>query len=471
MDKEKLMSEKKCYLAIDLGASSGRAVVGYLDQGHLKYEEIHRFPNYGVELGGTLYWDILRIYHEIETILLKAKAYPIKSLSIDSWGVDFALVDKAGRLLENPVHYRDDRTIGQMEKVFSKIPSAELYQRTGVERIAFNSIYQLNAFLENRPDLVPLVDRVLFIPDYLNFLLTGQMRAEETIAGTSQLLDIRKRDWDDSIFDKLGLPRHWFSPLIKPGEVLGTLRPDLAKRLGIPEWDVVAGASHDTQSALAAVPAREENFLYLSSGTWSLLGTELDSPMVNAASEADNFTNELAYGDKVSFHKNIMGLWLIQQSKAQWAAEGQDLSYDRMVDLASVEEAGRFIFNPDHPSLNNTDNMPQAIQALCLETLGRAPQSKGQILRAIYDSLAEKYKEVAGQIESLTKKTYNSIYIIGGGSQNALLNRLTAEALGMTVYAGPVEATAIGNIMVQAIAGKEVASLEEARRIVAKTED
>lgn len=464
------MSEKKCYLAIDLGASSGRAVVGYLDQGLLKYEEIHRFPNYGVELGGTLYWDILRIYHEIETILLKAKAYPIKSLSIDTWGVDFALVDQAGRLLENPVHYRDDRTIGQMDKVFSKIPSAELYRRTGVERIAFNSIYQLNAFLENRPDLVPLVDRVLFIPDYLNFLLTGQMRAEKTIAGTSQLLDIRKRDWDDSILDRLGLPRHWFSPLIKPGEVLGTLRPELAKRLSIPEWDVVAGASHDTQSALAAVPAKEEDFLYLSSGTWSLLGTELDSPMVNAASEAGNFTNELAYGDKVSFHKNIMGLWLIQQSKAQWAAQGQDLSYDRMVDLASVEEPGRFIFDPDHPSLNNTDNMPQAIQDLCLKTLGRTPQSKGQIIRAIYDSLAEKYREVGRQIETLTKKTYNSIYIIGGGSQNTLLNRLTAEALGMTVYAGPVEATAIGNIMVQAIAGKEVASLEEARRIVAKTE-
>jgi rhamnulokinase len=211
MDKEKLMSEKRYYLAIDLGASSGRAVVGYLDQGLLKYEEIHRFPNYGVKLGGTLYWDILRIYHEIETILLKAKAYPIKSLSIDTWGVDFALVDKAGRLLQNPVHYRDDRTIGQMEKVFTKISSAELYQRTGVERIAFNSIYQLNAFLQNYPDLVPLVDRVLFIPDYLNFLLTDQMRAEETIAGTSQLLDIRKRDWDDSILDRLSLPRHWFN--------------------------------------------------------------------------------------------------------------------------------------------------------------------------------------------------------------------------------------------------------------------
>lgn len=458
---------KKYYLAKDFGASSGRGIVGSIDKGKLSYEEIHRFPNLPVSVHGTLYWDVLSLYRELENVLLKAKDYAVVSLSVDTWGVDFGLLDSKGALLQNPVHYRDNRTEGAMERVFAKVSAGDIYRRTGIERLAFNTLYQLYVAIEKMPTMLAEIETFLLMPDLFNYFLTGKKFAELTITGTTQMLDAQTQDWDYPLLDLLGLNGLRLPEIIPPGTTVGPVLDSVCSRLDIGALNVVAGASHDTQSALVSVPAIEEHFLYLSSGTWSLLGTELDAPIINAESEQYNFTNEIAYGKKISFHKNIMGMWLIQECRRIWS----ELDFGEMAQMALEAESLSYVFDVDDPRLNKPENMVEAITGLLEGKYGTAVSDQATIIRSVYESLALKYRWVAEQVEKITGQSYDRLYVIGGGCQNAVLNQFIANCLGRTVVAGPVEATAIGNLLVQAIASEELGSLHEARSVVLASED
>ncbi len=467
----------KRVLAFDFGASSGRAMLGTYEDGQIRLKEIHRFSNDPVMVNGTMYWDVLRLFYEMKQGILKAKQEGgFDSIGIDTWGVDFGLLDEDGYLLENPVHYRDSRTEGMLQESFKRIPKKRFYEITGNQFMEINTAFQLLSLKRKRPALLDRAKRMLFMPDLLNFMLTGQQKTEYSIASTSQLLDAGKRTWSREVIDALGLPGNLFTEIVPSGTKVGTLSPAICEELGVEPADVIAVAGHDTQSALVAVPAREDDFIFISCGTWSLFGTELKQPLINEKSERYNITNEGGYGNRVSFLKNIIGLWLIQESRRQWIREGEEWSFGELEEMAkeSIAQTGNTypsLIDPDAPEFVPAGNVPRRIQEYCRRTGQTVPGTKGEIVRCINESLAFKYRMNLEEIADCTGKTYDSIHMVGGGTQSKLLCQMTADVCACRVVAGPVEATVMGNVALQLMAAGELEGLGEVRALIQKSPD
>jgi len=460
----------KRVLAFDFGASSGRAMIGEYDGGAIAVQEIHRFSNDTVTVGGTMYWDVLRLWHEVEQAFFKVRASGIRidAVGIDTWGVDFGLIGRGGQLLANPVHYRDARTVGVPEEVFRTLSAHDIYRKTGIQTMRINTLYQLYYLAHREPELLRLTDRILLMPDLFAYFLTGVMRAEMTIASTTNFLNPYTKGWDTELLTGLGIPTGILPDIIMPGETYGTLRPDLAETFGCGEIPVIAVCTHDTASAVAAAPATGD-FAYISCGTWSLFGTETPEPVINDATEAVQYTNEGGWGGSVRLLKNIMGLWLIQESRRQWMREGQTVSYADLEREALEEEAFRAFIDVDAPEFEAAGNLPERVQAFCRATGQPVPERRGAVMRVIYESLAMKYRANLERLSRLTGKTYPHIHMLGGGIKDTLLCRLTADATGATVLAGPAEATVMGNIAVQMMALGEIPTLSDARQVIARS--
>ena len=464
-------TEIKPVLAFDFGASSGRAILGYLKDGEIVMEEIHRFSNDPVKIGATLYWDTLRQFYEIKQGILKAKQKGgFRSLAIDTWGVDFGLLDKQGNLLENAVHYRDERTLGKQRKVFKKVPKKRIYEETGIQFNDFNTLFQVFSLVQDRLELLKHADNMLLTPDLFNYFLTGEMKTEYTMATTTQLLSAKSRAWYQELFSKLGIKETLFPQIVPSGAIVGSIREDICEELGIEPAQVVAVASHDTASAVVAVPTQEEDFVFISCGTWSLFGTELSEPIIDDVTYKMNISNEGGYGNKYLFLKNIIGLWLAQESRRQWMREGKEYDFADLEKLALEVTPFQSFIDPDAPQFNSVGDIPSRIRAYCEGTGQKVPQTEGEIMCCINQSLALKYRYTLEQIEACTGKKYKAIHMIGGGIQSDLLCQMTASACNRKVIAGPVEATALGNIAVQLIALGEIKDLKEARHIISRSE-
>lgn len=463
--------DKKQVLAFDFGASSGRAILGRLEDGKIVMEEVHRFSNDPVQIGKTMYWDTLRQFFEIKQGMVKANLNGgFESIGIDTWGVDFGLLDKKGNLLESAVHYRDDRTVGRQEKAFEKISKEKIYQLTGIQFNNFNTIFQLYALVQDRPELLESADKLLLTPDLFNYFLTGEKKAEYTMVTTTQLMDAKTRQWSDEITDALSIPKDILPEIVSSGSVVGNVSKDICNELGVKPAKVIAVASHDTQSAVVAVPTDEEDFIFISCGTWSLFGTELKEAVINDTSYQLDVSNEGGYGDTFTFLKNIIGLWLAQESRRQWIREGKEYSFGELEKMALEAEPFQSFIDPDSPEFNTTGDIPKRIRQFCERTGQKVPQTIGEIMCCINQSLAMKYRYALEQIEECTGKKFNKIHMIGGGIQSKLLCQMTASASGRTVIAGPVEATALGNIAVQLMALGEIKDMKEARQIIAASE-
>lgn len=466
------MSKTLKMLAIDLGASSGRGIVGKFDGEKITLEENHRFTNDPVNIHGALYWDTLKLFTEIKQAIAACALSDnkdIKSISIDTWGVDFGLLDGEGQLLGNPYNYRDPRLTHElMEELFRIIPKEELYKITGTQFLNFNSIYQLFSF-RNDPYKLKYAKDLLFIPDLLKYFLTGTKQTEYTIASTSQLLDARTRDWSWDVIDRLGFPRDIFGTIVQPGTSAGKLLPHITDEVGALDAEVIACASHDTASAVVAVPAKNEDFVYISSGTWSLMGKEIPEPVTSELAYKYDITNEGGTGRKIRFLKNIMGLWIEQESRRQWKREGEVVSFDDLSNMAMASKPHACFINPDDLVFQTPGNMPKRIQEFCARTGQYVPQTKGEIVRCIFDSLAMCYRSTIESMDEITGKRAPFINIVGGGTKEVPLCKLTADACGRPVYTGPVEATALGNIAVQAIAAGEIKDVWQAREIIANS--
>lgn len=455
------------YLAVDLGAESGRVMLATLDQGRLQLEELHRFANSPVHLPTGLYWDSFRLFHDIVhglTIAGRDRQLEIAGIGIDTWGVDFGILGRDGALADCPRHYRDPRNDGIMERLFAVVPRDEVFEHTGVQFMQFNTLFQLYAMKLAGSPALGVADRLLFMPDLLNYWLTGVRKSETSIASTSQFYDPRKKRFSTELFDRLGLPSSILPSLVDTGTLLGPLRPDLAEGTRLGPVPVYATAGHDTASAVAAVPANSESWCYISSGTWSLMGVELDEPAITPRSLELNFTNEMGAGGKVRFLKNIAGLWLLQECRRAWAAEGREYSYEELAQLAANAGPARARLDVDaflHPG-----QMPSKIAAWCRANGQPAPESVGETCRTILEGLAARYTRVLESLEEVAGRRIDVIHIVGGGSRHRLLNRLVAEATKRRVIAGPTEATAIGNVLVQAIASGQLKDLREGREVV-----
>ncbi len=467
-----LTTNKKSVLAFDFGASSGRAMLASYEDGKINLREIHRFSNDPVNVCGTLYWDILRLFHEMKQGILKAKQLGgFDSIGIDTWGVDFGLIDSDGKLLENPVHYRDSRTDGMVEEVFKTVDRDELYKSTGNQIMAINTLFQLYSLKKNRPEILNRADKLLFIPDLLAYFLTGEKHSEYTIATTAQLLSAQTGDWNRELMKKLGLPDDIFCDIIQPGSVHGMLKADICEELGVDSVPVIAIAQHDTASAVAAVPAKNDDFIYVSCGTWSLFGTLLKKPLVNDECVKANITNEGGISSTIRFLKNIMGLWLIQESRRQWIREGNEMSYAELERLALDSKPFSCFIDPDAPDFVKPGNLPKRIRAFCERTGQHVPATTGEVMRCIYESIAFKYRYSLEQIEAITGKKYPAIHIVGGGTKDNLLCRMTASACNTDVFAGPIEATVCGNVAVQLCALGEIESFDSIRSVVENSSD
>lgn len=461
----------KKVLAFDFGASSGRAIIGSFDGEKITLKEVHRFTNDPVELGGTLYWDVLRLFYEIKQGIVKAKiAGGFDSIGIDTWGVDFGLIDKNGRLLENPVHYRDKRTSGLVEESFKSVPRQKMYDITGIQFMELNTLFQLISLKKQRPEMLERADKMLFMPDLFAYFLTGKMCSEYSIASTSQLIDINTRTWSKELLDAFGIKESLFAPLTEPGTQLGNLSKEICEECGVESVPVISVCGHDTQSAITAVPCESGDFAFLSSGTWSLFGTELQKPIVNETSLKINITNEGGFGGTTGFLKNIIGLWLIQESRRQWQREGKDYSYADLEKLALSEEPFKCFIDPDAPEFVPQGNIPERVREFCKKTGQYVPESVGEIMRCIYESLAMKYRMTFEKLCECTGKDYPVIHVIGGGTKDGLLCRMTASSCGKTVKAGPIEATVMGNVAVQLMSDGTIGSISEARKAVAASE-
>lgn len=466
------MKKEYRVLAFDFGASSGRAMLAVYKDGKISMEEVHRFSNDSVVVNQTMYWDTLRLFYEIKQGIVKAKLKGgFDSIGIDTWGVDFGLLDKDGYLLENQVHYRDSRTEGMIEKCEQYISKDEFYQITGLQFMEINTVYQLLSLAEKRPELLKRADALLMTPDLFNYFLSGRKCTEYSIASTTQLLDARSHQWSEKIMNSLPLPKHIFKEIVPTGTVIGQLRDEICEELEVSKADVVAVAGHDTQCALAAVPAKEEDFVFLSCGTWSLLGTELKEPIINEKSKKYNITNEGGYGFKTSFLKNIIGLWLIQESRRQWKREGKEYSFSELEQLAAKAERLQCFIDPDAKEFVPQGNIPKRIQKYCEKTGQKVPQTVGEIVRCINESLALKYRYSLEQIEECTNISYSVLYMLGGGIQSKLLCQMTANACQKKVSAGPIEATVLGNIALQLIAVGEIKDIKEARECIGRSEE
>jgi rhamnulokinase len=459
-----MMAGESAFVAVDLGAESGRAVLGRFEGERMTLEEVHRFPNRPVRLPDGLHWDVLRIIGEIKEGLAKAARSPerIESLGVDAWGVDFALLDRDGSLISNPYHYRDPRTEGMDERAFDRMPKEEIYGVTGIQFLPINTLYQLLA-MEGSP-LLGTAQTLLLIPDLIGYWLTGEKACEFTIASTTQLCDARSGGWAHDLMEKMGFPTHIFGDIIPPGTELGPLLPEVAEEIGVKEgFRVTAVASHDTASAVVAVPAESENFAYISSGTWSLVGVELPEPAVEPEGMHANFTNEGGFGGTTRFLKNVMGLWIMQECRRSWAREGRDYSYEELTHLAQAAPAAGSLLDPDHPTFLPPGDMPGRIRRFCRETGQSPPEEPGEVVRCVLESLALKYRWVLERAEEITGRRAEVVHVVGGGVRNTLLCQLTADATRRPVRAGPVEATALGNLMVQAYTRGYLDSLEEIR--------
>ncbi len=455
------------YLAADLGAESGRVVLGSLADGRLEIEEIRRFPNQPVELPSGLYWDAFRLFHEIvEGLTTAGRERRLKpaGIGVDTWGVDFGLLAADGGLIDCPRHYRDPRTNGVPERLFKTVPRAEVFARTGIQIMSINSLYQLYAMRLAHSAALNGASRLLFMPDLLNYWLTGIERSEVTISSTSQFYDPKARRFAADMMERLDLPSRILAELIEPGSRLGPLLPHLAESTGLGAVPVHAVGSHDTASAVAAVPARGDGWCYISSGTWSLMGVESAAPVIDEQSYNLNFTNEAGVAGRTRLLKNIAGLWLLQECRRAWAAQGERFGYDELMQMAEASGPARAIIDPD--DFLQPGDMPARIATWCGERSLEAPKTKGEFCRTILESLAHRYCEVLPGLEGLTGSRIHTIHIVGGGSRNSLLNQLVADATGRKVVAGPIEATAAGNLLVQAIGAGEVSGIEAAREIV-----
>ncbi len=462
-------------LAIDLGASSGRGIIGKFDGETLTLEENHRFPSEPVTIAGSFNWDILRIFHEIKQSIGKcalSEDRDISTIGIDTWGVDYGLLDKHGKLLTNPVHYRDSRTVGIRDYAEHFMKKSRLYDITGIQFCDFNTVWQLAAEMRDNPELVAAADKMLFISDLLNYFLTGRMQTEYTIASTGALLDASTRTWSKEVIDAFGIPSRLFTDIVTPGTAVGPLMSSLREELGDIRANVVNVASHDTASAVVAVPAvKGEDFIFISSGTWSLMGTETMEPIITEKSFGYNFTNEGGFGGSIRFLKNIMGLWLEQESRRQWKREGKVYSFDELSNAAMASKPCQSIIDPDDPAFGVPGNLPEAIRTYCKKTGQHVPETTGEIVRTIFDSLALRYRWSVEAIDDMKGKRIPFINIVGGGTKEAPLCQLCADACERPVYAGPVEATAIGNLAVQAISAGEIADLAEAREVIKRSFD
>ena len=459
------------YLAVDLGAESGRVMLGGVSAGKLVLEELHRFPNQPVQLPTGLYWDAFRLFHEIvEGLRVAGRRHLTPAgIGVDTWGVDFCLLAADGSLADCPRHYRDPRTEGMPDRLFQQVPRREVFEYTGIQIMAINSLYQLYSMRIADAPALKIAHRLLFVPDLLSYWLSGVQRAEVTIASTSQFYNPRTRAFDTELLQRLGIPDQILPDLIEPGEKLGTLLPQLQQSTGLGPVPVFATAAHDTASAVAAVPAQGDDWCYISSGTWSLMGVELPHPVIDERTYNLNFTNEAGFGGRSRLLKNIAGLWLLQECRRAWIAQGETFSYQELVAMA--EEAGPSGGAIDPDDFLQPGNMPARIAEWCATHGLEAPRSKGQTCRLILESLAHRYNQVIEGLESIAGHKINTIHIVGGGSRNRLLNQLVADSTGRKVVAGPVEATAAGNVLVQAIGAGEASGLDEARDIVRRSFD
>ncbi len=462
----------KRVLAFDFGASSGRAIIGCFDGEKITLEEVHRFSNDPVSVGGTVYWDVLRLFHVIKQGIIKARmAGGFDSIGIDTWGVDFGLIDSEGKLMENPIHYRDARTVGMVDEAFKTMPREKIYGITGIQFMELNTLFQLISLKKNRPWMLERADKMLFMPDLFAYMLTGKMCAEYSIASTSQIIDLQTGSWSKELLEAFGIKEDIFAPLVKPGTVLGMLAPEVCEECGVDPVPVISVCGHDTQSAITSVPCEDGNFAFLSSGTWSLFGTELEKPIVNETSLNINITNEGGFDDTVGFLKNIIGLWLIQESRRQWQRQGEDYSYADLEKLALAAEPFKCFIDPDAPEFVPHGNIPKRVQEFCEKTGQYVPQTVGEIMRCIYESLAMKYKLTFEKLCECTERDYPVIHVIGGGTKDTLLCQLTANSCNRTVKAGPIEATVMGNVAVQLMSADAVSGISEARKIVAASSE
>jgi len=455
-------------LAFDLGAESGRAVLGTLEAGRLTIHEVRRFPNTPLTLSGHIHWNAYAIFDEMKAAMRDAAAAigaRPASVGVDTWGVDFGLLARDGSLLGLPFCYRDHRNAGAMEDYLKLVPRQALYEATGIQFMPFNTLFQVYAMVRERSPLLDAAADLLFMPDLFNYLLTGRKAAEFTIASTSQMLDPHTRTWIPGLFQAMGLSKNILQPIIPPGTVLGPLAPEVVSATGFRDVPAVATASHDTAAAVAAVPAEGEDWAYISSGTWSLVGVETRSPIITARSLASNFTNEGGIGGAVRFLKNVTGLWLVQGCRKAWAADGT-VSYEELARAAETAPPFAALVDPDDPAFLNPPDMPEAISAYCRRTGQRPPRSRAALVRSLLESLALKYRFVIEELGAILGRPMAKIHVIGGGSRNALLCRFTADAMGLPVVAGPAEATAAGNILVQAMALGRLSSLAEIRAII-----
>ena len=463
------MEQPKHFFAVDLGATSGRTIIGTIENGKMSLEELTRFDNNLIETGGHFYWDIFALYNEvINGLRLVAKRQiEIQSIGIDTWGVDFVCVGSDGAILRNPLAYRDPHTVGKMEEYFEKkVARDEVYNITGIQFMNFNSLFQLYAMNEARNTALRNADKVLFVPDALSYMLTGNAVCEYTIASTSQMLDPRTKDLDSRLVESVGLKRGQFGEMVNPATVIGTITEEVQKMTGLGAVPVIAVAGHDTGSAVAAVPAANEKFAYLSSGTWSLMGIETQDAIINARSFDLNFTNEGGIEGTTRFLKNICGMWIYERCRKEWK-DAEGLGHAELQSAAMECEPFRSLINPDDPIFANPASMVDAITTYCEKTNQPIPQGYAQTCRCIFDSLALRYRQVFAWLKEFADFDINVLHIIGGGSKNEYLDQFTANSCGVTVLAGPQEGTAIGNIMLQAKAAGMVGDIWEMRRIIA----
>ena len=443
-------------------------MLGRLEDGRLALEEIHRFPSAVVRVLGSLRWDVLRIYEELKTGLreISRRNLPIAGVSVDSWGVDYVLVNAVHPMLSPPFHYRDERTASTYTKVRESVGSKLIFEETGIQFMPINTIYHLASDVEKSRALLELADCFLMIGDYFNYLFSGVPRVDESNASTTQLYNPRTRSWSELLIERCGMPRKIFPELVPPGTVLGQILPEVAAETGLADVQVIASCSHDTGEAVAAVPSQDGGWAFLSSGTWSLIGVELERPLITEEARAHNFTNEAGYGGTTRFLKNIVGLWILQESRRAWARQGLNLDYASLTAEAEKAEPFRSLINPNAARFAKPGEMPETISAYCRETGQPAPETPGQYTRCILESLALSYRTTLSEIEQLTGRSISRLHIVGGGSQSALLNQFAANAIQRQVIAGPVEATAAGNILIQAISLGQVESLAALRKIV-----
>lgn len=456
---------KKGFFAVDLGATSGRTILAIFTDKGLELQEVNRFPNQLIEACGHYYWDIYELYRNIlEGLKLAAeiKDIEIVSIGIDTWGVDFVCLGKDGGLLRQPYSYRDPHTVGAPDAFFDRVPRAKVYQKTGIQVMNFNSLFQLDTLRRNNDSALKHADKILFMPDALSYLLTGETITEYTIATTAQLVNAETRKLDSELLSALDLDEDHFGRFVYPGEKIGVLTEEIQRMTGLKAIPVVAVAGHDTASAVAAVPAMDTEFAYLSSGTWSLMGVETTSPVINDQTEKLNYTNEGGVGGTIRLLKNICGMWLLERSRIGWG----DVSYPQLIAEAEAAEPFRSLINPDDSAFANPSDMVEAIRSYCLATNQPEPETRGQIVRCIFESLALRYRQVLNDLRNLSPRAVKTLHVIGGGSRNDLLNQFTANAIGIPVVAGPSEATAIGNVMIQALAAGEATDIYSMRHLI-----